>query len=126
MNIDIDNIINFIDHIYETINIYHTLILYDDIDVSILNKLILKLKEKDYPIDFYTDNKNITDMELKSRIIVVNSTNIYKYFHEKNNDLSDFNIVLCMDFNSDKVLHEKLVNQVRFAEKMYIFSCIKV
>lgn len=130
MNLDkektIDDIINFINHIYESINIYHTLIFYDKQTVcSILNELIIKLKDRDYPIETYI-NQNIDMLELHSRIIVIERENIDYYFQNKNNDISNITIILCLDNTIETIVHEKLQNNnIIFAEKMYIFSCIR-
>ncbi len=121
---EIDEIINFIEHIYESINIYHTIILYSSL--SSIDNLNVELKEKDFPVEVYTGDQNVEDMEYRSRVIILDVSYIDKYITEKNNDLSDITVFVCMDKDSDTILHEKINKEVRFSEKMYIFSCIKV
>ncbi len=121
---EIDEIINFIEHIYESINIYHTIILYSSL--SSIDNLNVELKEKDFPVEVYTGDQNVEDMEYRSRVIILDVSYIDKYITEKNNDLSDITVFVCMDKDSDTILHEKINKEVKFSEKMYIFSCIKV
>jgi len=128
----IEQIVKFIEHIYETVNIYHTLILYDDsvIKANVLNDLINRLEKKDFPVGVYKDKDNDIDiLELHSRVIILDKKHFYTYVEKKNNDLTNITIMLCMDSISGKILHDKLnenVDKIRFAEKMYIFSCNKV
>ncbi len=129
MNLEknIDEIIQFIDHIYETINIYHTLIFYNkEHSKTNLQNLINKLKEKEYPISIYNNEQDINLIELHSRIIVIEHNYIEKYFEKKQNDLSNITILLCLDPCVEKQIHDKINNNIiTFAEKMYIFSCIR-
>ena len=53
-----NKIINFIDHLYESINIYQTLIIYNDMNYDI-NDLKILLEEKDYPVCIIDDNISI-------------------------------------------------------------------
>lgn len=126
----IEQIVNFIEHIYETVNIYHTLILYDDslITTTVLNDLTNRLEKKDFPVGVYKNN-DIETLEFHSRVIILDKEYFDTYIEKKNNDLTNITIMLCMDAISGKMLHDKLianVEKVRFAEKMYIFSCNKV
>lgn len=123
----IDEIIDFINHIYESINIYHTVIFYDENIASedVLNELIQKLTYMDYPVDTFK-NQDIDILELHSRIIIVEKKYFDFYFSSKNKDFSNITIILCLDTNVEKIIHEKLHNNdITFAEKMYIFSCIR-
>ena len=118
-----NKIINFIDHLYESINIYQTLIIYNDMNYDI-NDLKILLEEKDYPVCIIDDNISIKENNFRVFIMNVDiflngSINTIKL------DLSKVNIILCLDDVSlnktNNYLNNKELN-INLADELYIFS----
>jgi hypothetical protein len=118
-----NKIINFIDHLYESINIYQTLIIYNDMNYDI-NDLKILLEEKDYPVCIIDDNISIKENNFRVFIMNVNIF-LNGYINTKRLDLSKVNIILCLDDVSlnktNNYLNNKELN-INLADELYIFS----
>ena len=90
-----NKIINFIDHLYESINIYQTLIIYNDMNYDI-NDLKILLEEKDYPVCIIDDNISIKENNFRVFIMNVDIF-LNGYINTIKLDLSKVNIILCLD-----------------------------
>ena len=88
-----NKIINFIDHLYESINIYQTLIIYNDMNYDI-NDLKILLEEKDYPVCIIDDNISIKENNFRVFIMNVDIF-LNGYINTIKLDLSKVNIILC-------------------------------
>lgn len=122
-----NKIILFLDHLYETINIYQTIIIYDKNNYKYdIYKLIKILSSKDYPIcmvDNYTED--IQKKENKFRVFIMDSDTFFNHYIQiKNLDLIMISAIMCLD----KISHDKistflnLNNSINLANEVYIFS----
>ena len=118
-----NKIINFIDHLYESINIYQTLIIYNDMNYDI-NDLKILLEEKDYPVCIIDDNISIKENNFRVFIMNVDIF-LNGYINTIKLDLSKVNIILCLDDVSlnktNNYLNNKELN-INLADELYIFS----
>ena len=118
-----NKIINFIDHLYESINIYQTLIIYNDMNYDI-NDLKILLEEKDYPVCIIDDNSSIKENNFRVFIMNVDIF-LNGYINTIKLDLSKVNIILCLDDVSlnktNNYLNNKELN-INLADELYIFS----
>jgi hypothetical protein len=120
-----NKIISFIDHLYETINIYQTIILYNN--KYEISELVNILSSKDYPVCIIStnDNENIIQKENKFRVFIMdNDTFLNHYIQTKKLDLTMLSVIMCLD----KISHQKICNYlnlnnaINLAEELYIFS----
>jgi hypothetical protein len=120
-----DKIINFLDHIYENIDIYQTLILYQD-DRDDINDMRDQLYQKDYPVCIINNInlENLIQNENNLRVFIMNS-NIFidSYLKIKEFNLNKVTVILCLDEAShEKINYYFKNNYINFADKLYIFS----
>jgi hypothetical protein len=87
----------FIDYIYENINIYNSIIIYDANKYFDLDDFINNLNNKDYPIGHIRYNIPIDVLENRYRMIVIPHTQFYNYINIKNNNLSNITVIFCLD-----------------------------
>lgn len=122
--------VNFIDHVYETLNVYHTLILTNKkFHSSQLETLLFELKSKDFPVTTLTKQNvsNIDDLEAQYRIFILNISDMHEYMTAKNMDIASITIMLCMDCELYAELCEYIKTQhMNIADNLYIFSCDNV
>jgi len=116
-----NKVINFIEHLYESINIYQTLILYDKRDDIIEMKNILN--DKDYPVCIIDDN-NFQINENKFRVFIINYDVFLNAFLKNNNiDFTKITVILCLDEKSHEQINCYLKNNnINLADELYIFS----
>jgi hypothetical protein len=122
-----NKIILFLDHLYETINIYQTIIIYDKNNYKYdIYKLIKILSSKDYPIcmvDNYTED--IQKKENKFRVFIMDSDTFFNHYIQiKNLDLIMISAIMCLDkISYDKIsTFLNLNNSINLANEVYIFS----
>jgi hypothetical protein len=86
--------------IYETINIYQTIIIYDKNNYKYdIYKLIKILSSKDYPIcmvDNYTEDIQ-KKKENKFRVFIMDSDTFFNHIQIKNLDLIMISAIMCLD-----------------------------
>lgn len=118
-----NKIINFIDHLYESISIYQTLIIYNDMKYDI-NELKILLEEKDYPVCIIDDNISIKENNF--RVFIMNiDIFLNGYLNTKNLDLTKVTIIVCLDGISLNKINTYLNNKelnINLADELYIFS----
>jgi len=118
-----NKIINFIDHLYESISIYQTLIIYNDMNYDI-NELKMLLDEKDYPVCIIDDNISIKENNF--RVFIMNiDVFLNGYLNTKKLDLTKVTIILCLDgialYKINNYLNKKEL-KINLADELYIFS----
>lgn len=123
-----NKIISFIDHLYETINIYQTIILYNENNNKYkISELVDILSSKDYPVCvlYNNDNEDIIKKENKFRVFIMDTETFFNhYIKTKKLDLTMLSVIMCLD----KASHEKICNYfnlnnaINLAEELYIFS----
>lgn len=122
--IEIDKIIRFFDHIYENLNIYHTLIIHSENSSINILELKMILGEKDYPICIFNNNKKLDILENKFRMFILDINIFNNYIKYKNNDLNTITIIFCLDTQVYIKVCDlfKLNTMINFADNLYIFS----
>ena len=113
---------DFIDNIYENINIYNSLIIYDAYQSYTIHNLINELILKDYPIyhlNHPTDNLNY--LENKYRMFIIPHDQFSSYIYNKKYDLTNISLILCLNkFNYvSKILSNK---DISISEDIFVFQ----
>jgi hypothetical protein len=88
---------DFIDYIYENINIHNSLIIYDAYNSYIIDNFINNMINKNYPISHINLDKPIDFLETKYRMLVVPHTMFNEYLSLKKYDLSNINVIFCIN-----------------------------
>lgn len=109
----VNKLIEFIEHLFENINIYTTVILYDEKKYNI-GALYSKLKEHDFPVCIYNTEVNLN----KYRVFIMSYSLFSKFVTENNN----ITIILALNNSIYKNICDTLVNY-NIQDKVYIFSC---
>ena len=99
---------DFIKYIYENINVYFSLIIYDnETDTVYLEKLMNDLNIYDYPVKYIENIKDIKHIEkyehVSARIFAIHKDHFNELCFVKNNNMLQYNVVFCMNtpsFNS--------------------------
>lgn len=99
---------DFIKYIYENINVYFSLIIYDnETDITKLEKTILHLEELDYPVKYIENIKDIKNIEkyehVSARIFAIHKDHFNELCFVKNNNMLQYNVIFCtntLSFNS--------------------------
>lgn len=112
----INKIIDFIEHLFENINIYNTVILYDE-KTSTIDELYIKLKEHDFPAYIMTHLDN--DINLNKYRVFIMPVTLFNKFISKNRNIT---IILTLNNTIYKNICDTLINY-NIQEKVYIFSC---
>lgn len=107
---------HFIDHIYHSIDIYRSLIVYNDDNKKSMHDLYNLLKFKDYPVAII--NKSC-DYDLDRYKMYIIHQDLLEYIDDYCNT-SSINVLFCLD---DTHLHDKIINTN--LNKIFIFSNIK-
>jgi hypothetical protein len=97
-----------INNFNNNINIYHSLILYnEDIPYDLINKL----KVEDYPIVTLSKIDDITELEINYRMFVMHDSKFNELLYFKNNNIYQYSIIFCCDDRSYdnviNILHNK-------------------
>ena len=93
----------FIEEYFHNLNIYYSLIVYDE---QIPHDLIRQLESRDYPVCTIHDVDTIDIVN--QRIFVCNLEVFGKLLFSKNNDISQFTVIFCVgSVYSDVVAHIK-------------------
>lgn len=111
----INRIIDFIEHLFENINIYTTVILYDK-NYNI-GELYTRLKEHDFPVHIYTHFDKEINLN-KYRVFIMP----YSLFNKFINENKNVTIILALNNSIYKNICDMLINY-NTHEKVYIFSC---
>jgi hypothetical protein len=120
---------DFIQNIYTTINIYHSILLYDTDDEEVAKQLCDILICKDMPLFFLNSNHNMIDnnilhfIENNYRMIAM-PISIFKIILKlKNNDISNVSVIFALGKNTIKDTQKYIVNNnVNYYNQMHLFS----
>lgn len=99
---------DFIKNIYENINVYFSLLIYDDeCDTVYLEKLMNELNIYDYPVKYIENIKDIKNIEkyehVSARIFAIHKDHFNELCFVKNNNMLQYNVIFCtntLSFNS--------------------------
>ena len=98
-----------INNFNNNINIYHSLILYNE-DIPPYD-LINKLKINDYSVVLLSKIDDIAQLEINNRMFVIHDSKLDELLYFKNNNIYQYSIIFCCDDRSYenviKVLHNK-------------------
>lgn len=84
---------NFIEEYYDNINIYFSLIIYDD---EPPHHLISNLKARDYPIILLNDFTDLDFTEMHHRMFVVHIDQFQELLFVKQNDIHQYSVIFCL------------------------------
>ena len=124
---ELDNTIEFIQNVYSSYNISHSLVIYDknETTLSDIEELYSNLIYKDFPVFHLT---NISDdmslYENKYRMFLIDYDNLTDFIIKKNNDMSNISIIFCL---SSSLLHSTCQllqkHKAKTLQSMHLFSC---
>jgi hypothetical protein len=126
---ELNNTIEFIQNIYSSYNISHSLVVYNknEITPSDIEALYSCLIDNDFPIFHLTHIPNVVDLssyENKYRMFMIDYHNLTDFIINKNNDFSNISVIFCL---SSSLLHStcQLIqdNKVKTLQSMHLFSC---
>lgn len=109
---------DIIDGFYTNMNIYYSLVLYDDI---IPEELVKELELADYPVVVVNKINDIEILEMNHRMFVLNINMMKELLHMKNNSLHEYSVIFCInDLSFLKTNNIMLENKPISYEKIYI------
>jgi hypothetical protein len=128
-----NNYSQFIDNIYHSMDIYRSVIVYNDYTKKNMNNLYNLLLSKDYPVaiisnscnydidrmDRYTDHLDCYTDHLDRYKMYIIHEDLLEYI-DHYCDTSSINVLFCLD---DTPIHNKIINTN--LNKIFIFSNIK-
>lgn len=129
--ISTDNFVSYLEHLYENMNVYQCLIVYDNNDIqgSVIADLSTKLRQHDYPLCELHESiiSEIELIETKYRVFLIPYDLLDVYIHQKHNDLGTVNVILCIGNYVYEQTRKQLQDPINsLADRLYIFSCNKV
>lgn len=124
---ELNNTIEFIQNIYSSYNISHSLVIYNknDITPSDIEELYSRLIDNDFPIFHLTDiPDNVSEYEKKYRMFLINYDNLTDFIIKKNNELSNISVMFCLSSSSLNSTCNLLQNRkVTTSQSVHLFSC---
>lgn len=99
---------DLINNIYDNINVYFSLIIYDDdTECAKLEKLMNSLDKHDYPVKYIDNIKDIKNIEnyehVSARVFAIHKDHFNELCFVKNNNMLQYNVIFCINnqcFNS--------------------------
>lgn len=99
---------DLINNIYDNINVYFSLIIYDDdAEAAKLEKLMNNLDKHDYPVKYIDNIKDIKNIEnyehVSARVFAIHKDHFNELCFVKNNNMLQYNVIFCVNdqcFNS--------------------------
>lgn len=122
---DINKTFKFIQNIYDTYNISHSLIVYDKdtYPFQYIEQLQNLLKVHDYPVYVLEDFPiNIVEYEHKYRMFILEKNTFHEFVKIKDNDISNISVIFCF---SPFILQEinKTMTDINDGKSVHLFSC---
>jgi hypothetical protein len=122
---DINKTFKFIQNIYDTYNISHSLIVYDKdtCPFQFIEQLHNLLKVNDYPVYVLEDFPiNIVEYEHKYRMFILEKNTFHEFVKIKDNDISNISVIFCF---SPFILQEinKTMTDINDGKSVHLFSC---
>jgi hypothetical protein len=119
---------DFIQNIYTSINIYHSILLYDTNDEIVVKQLCDDLISNDMPLFFLNNNHSMIDnnilnfIEKNYRMIVMPIPIFKKILNLKYNDISNISVIFALGKDTIKEAHKFVNNNAFFNNSMHLFS----
>lgn len=124
---ELNNTIEFIQNIYNSYNISHSLVIYDKNHVipSDIEELYIRLVENDFPIFHLTDiPDDLSSYENKYRMFLIKYDDFTDFIIKKNNELSNISVIFCLSSSSlNSICNLLQNNKVQTLQSMHLFSC---
>lgn len=124
---EINNTIEFIQNIYSSYNISHSLVIYkkQETTPSDIEELYTGLVNNDFPIFHFTSPiDDISSYEKKYRMFLIDYDDVTNFIIKKNKDFSNVSVIFCLSSSSLHSTCELLQNQkVKRIQSMHLFSC---
>lgn len=121
------NTIDFIQQIYDSYNISHSLVIYRKTETTSndIMELSYHLKNNDFPMFHITDiPEDLSLYEMKYRMFLIEYDKLIEFIRNKDNNLSNISVIFCL---SSSVLHSTsnlLQNlNLKTFQSMHLFSC---
>jgi hypothetical protein len=86
---------DFIDYIYNNINIYHSLVIYDDTNTP--TEFVKLLNLNDYPAKIIYNITEIEDYEHNVRIFAIHVDTFNELLFIKNNNIHLYTVIFCIN-----------------------------
>lgn len=124
---EINDTMEFIQNVYDSYNISHSLVLYDKNEIMRcdIEDLYNKLLQNDFPVFELTHIPvELVSLENKHRMFILDNENFQEFIMEKKKDLSNISVIFCLSsillHNTCEVLRKLKVNT---SNSMHLFSC---
>ena len=96
---------DIIDIFYTNLNIYYSLLIYDEIPPY---DLIKELEINDYPVSLIPNISKLRKFERNTRMFVIKHSDLNELLFLKQNNIYQYNIIFCTNSPSFKKVHEVL------------------
>lgn len=110
----------FIDYITSSINIYNSLIIYDNKSYDI-ESFTYNMYNKDYPIGYFDENIPIDVLENKYRMILLPYDKFLDYLFYKNNDLTNITVIFCLH-KYNYIINKLSIHKPKIEEDINVFQ----
>jgi hypothetical protein len=124
---ELNNTIDFIQNIYSSYNISHSLVIYNKNEniPSDIEELYSLLIDNDFPIFHLTCiPDDVLSYENKYRMFLIDYNNLTDFIIKKNNELSNVSVIFCLSSSSLHSTCQLLQNhKVKTLQSMHLFSC---
>lgn len=129
INMAILNTINFIEEVYDTYSVYHSLIVYDphSTNTKDIQKLVKMLHQKDFPIIDLSNEPFLPlkpEYEQRFRLYVISVAQLKCLVESKNSTLASISMMFCINKNvfldACKLINS---NSYNYHQDMHLFSC---
>ena len=124
---ELNDTIEFIQNIYNSYNISHSLVIYDkdSSTPSDIEELYNRLIENDFPICHLKDiPDDVSAYEKKYRMFLIDYENLTDFIVKKNSELPNISVIFCLSSLSLHCTCNLLQNhKVKTLQSMHLFSC---
>lgn len=124
---ELDNTIKFIENIYNSYNISHSLVVYrkNETTSSDIKELYQRLIDNDFPVyDLQSIPSDLSSQETNYRMFLIDYDDFEDFILNKNKDFSNISVIFCL---SPSLLHTvcELLrsHKVKTIQSMHLFSC---
>lgn len=107
-----EHVFDFIDNIYQQINIYKSVIVYDILYQLEIDKLVDMMKLEDYPITHISDP--IYESDINTRIWVMSSKIFYRWIFFSGFNIENISVIFLIGNKSSKTM--SLIKNYRLAK----------
>jgi hypothetical protein len=100
---------DFINYIYKNINIYYSLVIYDDTNTP--TEFVKLLNLNDYPSKIINNIAEIEEIEHNIRIFVIHVDTFNELLFIKNNNIYQYTIIFCINDNCFNSIQNALIDK---------------